>query len=465
MGNLALDIASSGLASQQVALQTVAENLANANTPGYVVETANIVTNPATDALGVGDGARVTGVTQANDELLVANSRQAQGALAQSTALQQSLTAAQSVFPEPSANGISATLANFWQSWDSIVQNPSAPAARTQVVDLAQNLATQFQQASIQLTNLSSNAQSQLSSIVGQATTQLADVAQLNGQIVATEGTGAPANSLIDQRNQLLDNLAGSIGAHATPQTDGTVSLSVGGVTLVQGTWADKLALTGTAGSVAIESQTAKLALPTSSGTAAGLLGAVNQYLPQYQSQLDSVANALASTVNQQLATGYAVVPAGTTLPNGTTTTATTTVPGSDYPLFTGSGAAGISVAANVAANPQLLAASATPTLPDATNDGGNAQAMANLGTLAGGPDETYRSLIQNLGAQVSAVNGQVQAQTSVANTAQANLQSVTGVSTDSQMVQMLTYQQAYQASAKVISTVDTAIQSLLNAV
>ncbi|MGH9017303.1 MAG: flagellar basal body rod C-terminal domain-containing protein, partial [Acidimicrobiales bacterium] len=137
---------------------------------------------------------------------------------------------------------------------------------------------------------------------------------------------------------------------------------------------------------------------------------------------------------------------------------------GAGYPLFVGSGAAGLAVNSAVSGNPQLIAASSTATLPDATNDGGNAQAMAELYNVDSGPDARYQSLIQGLGSQVQAVNNQVTAQTSVANAAQANLQSIVGVNTNDQMVAMITDQQAYQASAKLVSTVDTMMQALISA-
>ena len=189
-------------------------------------------------------------------------------------------------------------------------------------------------------------------------------------------------------------------------------------------------------------------AIPTSSGSVAGQLAAINQYLPAYQAQLNTAANDLATTVNTQLAAGYTATGAS----------------GAGYPLFEGSGAAGLSVNSAISGNVQLIAASSTATLPDATNDAGNAQAMAELYNSPTGPDQQYQSLIQGLGTQVAAVNSQVQAQTSVANAAQQNLQSIEGVNTNDEMVQMLTFQQAYQASAKLVSTVDTMMQALIQA-
>jgi flagellar hook-associated protein 1 len=448
MGDLALGIAASGLDAQQAAMDTISENLTNASTPGYVAESAQLTTDPGGDLLGVGDGVRVAGVTQNSDGLLATNALQTQGVLSQSTSLQQILQGAQSVFPVSTTSGISADLTTFWQSWDAISQNPSSAAPRTEVIDDAQNLVSDFQQASQELTDLQNNAQQQVTTSVAQVNTMLQQVATLNGQITTTEGSGAPANSLIDQQNQLLSQLASSIGAVGVTQPNGTVNVDVGGVTLVQGTWNDTVETHGGTGDMSLVAQASGATIPASAGSMAGQLAAINQYLPAYQSQLDAAANDLASTVNTQLAAGYTATGAS----------------GAGSPLFEGSGAAGLSVNAAVVANPQLIAASATATLPDATNDGSNAQAMAELYNSPTGPDQQYQSLIQGLGSQVAAVNSQVQSQTSVANAAQENLQSIEGVNTNDEMVQMLTFQQAYQASAKLVSTVDTMMQSLIQA-
>ena len=447
MPNVSLNIAATGLDAAQTAMDTISQNLSNANTPGYVTETANLVNNPGGDALGVGDGVRVTSVTQTGDTLLLSNAQQAGAALAQSTALQQVLQQAQFSFQEPSSSGLSSDLSKFWQSWDQVASNPSDPAGRQSVVDLAQNVATDLQQASAQLSTTMSSTISQLSGTVSTANTLLAEVAGLNQQITATASTGGSPNALIDQRTQLMGQLADGLGAVGAVQPDGSLKVSIGGIALVDGNWADKLSVQMSGTSASIVAATSKATLAPTAGTAAGLLAAVNQYLPGYQAQLDSVANNLSSLVNGALTAGYT----------------SSGAPGT--PLFTGTGAAAISVSSSIAANPQLIAASGSSTLPDATNDGSNAQNIANLWNSATGPDVAYRALVQNVGDQVSSVNSQVQAQTSVSNAAQQNLQAVTGVNPNDQLVKLLNFQQSYQASAKVISTADSAIQSLLAAV
>jgi flagellar hook-associated protein 1 FlgK len=237
----------------------------------------------------------------------------------------------------------------------------------------------------------------------------------------------------------------------------------VGGAQLVQGSTADSLTMqtTGSPPSVSIVSNNTGAAVPVSNGTMAGLLTAVNVNIPSYQSQLNTVATNLANTVNGALGQGYDA--------SGNTDVAAGSGvgPNNSAPLFVignASGAAAtISVNQAVVTNPALLAAATAST--NGANDGSNASAMAELGTLSTGPDQSYQTFITNLGSQVQTVTNQANAQSSLSQSLSASLQSVTGVNTDQQTVEMLGYQQAYQASAKVISTIDSMVQSLLQAV
>jgi flagellar hook-associated protein 1 FlgK len=222
-------------------------------------------------------------------------------------------------------------------------------------------------------------------------------------------------------------------------------------VVVSAGAW-DSLSATGTSPNMSVTATAngTTVDTPLTTGTitpggqSAGLLTAINSYIPSYQAALDTVASNLASTVNTQLESGYTA--------SGTTGTAND--------LFTGTTAASISVAIT---NPAGIAAATNASA--AANDGSNAQAMAELFNSPTGPDQAYRTLIQQIGSDTQTTNNQVTTQTAVATAAQQNLQAVTGVNTDQQMVSLISFQQAYQASAKVISTVDQAMQSLLAAV
>jgi flagellar hook-associated protein 1 FlgK len=130
--------------------------------------------------------------------------------------------------------------------------------------------------------------------------------------------------------------------------------------------------------------------------------------------------------------------------------------------------AATISVNAAIVADPTLIAAAgpnATNTGPIGTNDGSNAQAMAELGSSATGPDLDYQNLVESIGSDTQNANSQLASQTSVATQAQQALQSVTGVDTDQQLTSLMQFQDAYQASAQVVNIINSTMQSLMQAV
>src|SRR5579875_2430205 len=440
-----LSIASSSIAAETAAIDTIAQNIANAQTPGYVAETPGLSAVPTPGGNGVGDGVEVTGITQATNALLSANNWQAQGALANVTALQQTLRSAETLFPVGTASlattatgvsSISAELSAFWNSWDAISQNPSSSAPRIQTVDDAQSLVVSLHQVASQLTQITTNVKAQLSEQVTQVNTLLAKVGTLN-ESIAKAVTPSGANELEDQLNQVIGTLAQLAGVSARMQPDGTATISIGGVTVVQETTVMpvKLASAGTPPSTVLELATSpSVEVPATHGSVAGLLASLNRYLPKYHAQL---------------AKGYTATGAS----------------GATYPLLVGTGALGLTVNTAVAQNPALIAASGTSTPAAAVNDGANAQAMAELSTSPTGPSSRYRTLVQDLGTDAQTANDQLGAATAVASQAQAALQAVTGVDVTEQMTQLLTDQQNFEASSKLVSIMSATIQSLEQAI
>ncbi len=455
-------IAASGLEADRAAMDTIADNLSNVNTAGYAAESPVLTTTASGDVLGIGAGVTVLNVAQAQDAVLSADNLAASGAAAGSSALQQTLSSIESIFPEPGSNGLSAQLSTFWSSWDTIATNPSETAPRTEVINQAENMVSTLNQASTSLSQTAENTSTQINSDVTQVNGLLSQVAALNKSIVATVASGGQPNSLIDQRNNLVGQLGQDIGITTNAQSDGSLNVYVGGVQLVQGGTSDSLTMksTGSPPSVSIVSNNTGVTLPVSNGTLAGLLTAVNVSIPGYQSQLNTVATNLANTVNSALGQGFDA--SG----NSDVAAGAGVGPNNSAPLFVignSSGAAAtISVNQAVVGNPALLAAASSAT--NGTNDGSNASALAELGTSPTGPDQAYQTFITNVGSDVQTVTAQSNAQSSLSQSLSASLGSVTGVNTDQQTVEMLGFQQAYQASAKVISTIDTMVQSLLAA-
>jgi flagellar hook-associated protein 1 len=474
----ALNIGASSVNADMTAIDALAQNIANAETPGYISEAANLATLPGGSIFGVGSGVEVTSIVQATNALLSANNWQAQGALSNLSALQETLSAVENIFPiatqpagattsSSTSSSIAGQLSTFWSAWDAIAENPSSQAPRVEVIDDAQGLVTSLHEASSQLAQITRNAVAELTGQVQQVNTLLAQVAGLNKSIVVTAGSGASTAPLEDQLQAALGTLSQLAGVDVRMQSNGTATVSIGGMTVVQQGTASTLTVasssTATSGaktppiSVELElgSGTA-LAMPVSSGSVAGLLSAVNTSIPKARSMLNSVAVALATTVNNELKTAY------------TSTGSPATSTPDHWQMFVGTPtASGIEVNSAMAATPSLIAVSATDATTGraAANNGGIAQAMAELGTTPNGPDANYQTLVQSIGALTQSVNNQMEAQTAVASQAKQALQAVTGVDVTSDLTSLLTFQQNYEASAKVLNTVDSAVQTLLQAV
>jgi flagellar hook-associated protein 1 FlgK len=208
------------------------------------------------------------------------------------------------------------------------------------------------------------------------------------------------------------------------------------------------------------------------------MLDVVNNYVPGYQANLDQVAQSLMGSVNNLMSQGYDL--------NGNQGTA----------FFLGSGASDIEVNPAVAADPSLIAAAASP-LPSgstATNEDGtiaaevgelpNSQTVtiseptagwaagtsasawtSTTTTTAAEPDVVYNQLVTSIGQTTSLVNSNLTNQQAVTTNVTSALQSATGVNTDEELTNMVMYQNAYDASAKFISTVDTTLQTLIGMV
>jgi flagellar hook-associated protein 1 FlgK len=436
-----IEQASGALDAARYGLSVVSQNIANAGTTGYTrqaaqqasVDGAPGVPSIYTRPTGPG-GVTITGTTRLNDPILDARSRTEHARSGSTDTTASTLSAIEGVFPEPSDNGLSEQLNDFWNSWASVANDPGSTAPRTVLLQKAATVTSTLNAMSTTLSDIGASTAQSLDQGVAAANSDAGQLATLNGQIAVATATGANANALLDQRDVLLGRLSASVGGVATINPNGSADVSVGGQPLVSGVSTTALSVTGTS-QVAVGATTVALA----GGSAAAEVLALTSTIPGYQSRLDAVATALAGSVNSAQAGGYDL--AGN----------------AGGPLFTGSSAATIGVAIVA---PTALAASGTP---GGNLDGSNALALSRQGTAAASPDTTYADLVGSIGSAASLANQQQVTQAAVTTSVDALRTSVSGVNYDEEVSNMLTFQHAYSAASRVLTTVDSMLDTLIN--
>ncbi len=419
-----LQTALSGLEAAQAAITTTGENIANANTAGYTRQTVQTAaTSPLNIAsqnggIQVGTGVTITDVSRIRNQFLDVQYRAQNSATTNANSNATELGQVQTALNEPSDSGLQYIMGKFWSAWSSLASAPTNPAARQAVVDAGQTLASTFNAVSQQIQTVQSQASQQYASLTasnGQVAQDAQQIATLNAQIAQATQAGISPNTLLDQRDKALDDLSGLAQISVSTGSNGAVTVNFGDASspLVSGTtvtWPQTLtsAAGGHLGSL----------LNMSSST--GPIG-------QFQSSLDGVANQVISSVN-------ALQPSS--------------------PFFTGTSAGTIAVSAT---------ASTVQTSSSSTSGADLATAIGNL--TNGAPDQAYASFVGQVGSGVQAAQTSQSTQQAVLTAVSNQRQSVSGVSLDEEMTNLIQYQQAYQASARVMNAINSTLDTLINTV
>jgi flagellar hook-associated protein 1 FlgK len=286
----------------------------------------------------------------------------------------------------------------------------------------------------------------QLTKLVSSVNSMTSELADLNYAIVNGVVGGLPVNDLLDRRDVLAMKISEAVGGTISTTDDGSISIAIYGSNLVNRNQAEPLQVGLSGGQTVIQWTNKGTPPPTvgvSTGTANGLLTAINTTMPTWQAKLDAVAAALAAKVNTQQAAGYDL--------DGNAGAA----------MFSGVTARTITMTLT---DPRQVAASAyAPVGGSVSLDGTNADAMSNTAMLADSPDVLYQNLVNALGVVVQASTQGVSSLNSVVSNIDAQRESNSGVNLDEEMTNLLSYQRAYEAAGRMMSAVDSALDTLIN--
>jgi flagellar hook-associated protein 1 FlgK len=470
--NSLLNIATSGVTMARVAMEVTSENIANVNTPGYSRQKTIFETSPVNNANGfpLGTGVQLATVQRSHDELLQLQLVKGNSQYGESETRQTALSQIEPFFNEVTNDGLGQAMEDFFNSWQDLSVTSQGPAERQAVLSRSQTLVDTFHQLNTNLNDSLSNADRSLEGITADITDTAKSIASLNEQILQTERLGGNANELRDQRDYLTQELAKKAGVSYAEQGDGTLTVTLpGGEPLVQGnsfatlstevdagTGLNKVMLSPLGGGAAAD-VTATIGGPDNSlGEIGGTLQVRDVIVPGYLAKLDEMARQLVTTVNTQHSSGYGL-------------------DGTQNDFFDPSR----TTSADIALNPSLTTNKIAAAAQDPTSASGgpgdntNALALAQLKsasfafTVDGKTTNStmasyYNAFVSSVGIDSeNAANSTAQNQ-SFLRQLNALRESNSGVSLDEEMANLIKYQRAFEASAKVINTASEMLDTVM---
>ena len=467
----AIDLGQRALQVQQQGMEVTGHNLANVNQPGYSRQRLDV---QSARSLGTsigqqGTGIDATGIQQLRstllDQQMISDLSVSSATKAEQQAMQmaqaglgqlvdqsasdtQGTTASSGVAGQ---TGLTETISDLFSGFQDLATQPSQSEARQGLLVTAENLAQRFQQIDLRLKQVNGSLNESVKADVTSANDLLEDIATLNQSIArAEQGNQGSANDLRDSRQQKLEALAKLVKIDTADAGQGRVEVSVAGATLINDTGlVDRLeAYDPGTGQLGIRTQAGGAPLTLTGGSLHGTIEARDVDLAKLQSGLDQLAATMITEINTIHTAGFSLT--------GTT----------GEVFFSGTGAADIAVNQNLSDNPALIQASGS-----AFERSGNQIALAlgklSTTTFAALGDRTFSQsfaqTVTTVGQTLDSLNTESETQSNVEQMLTAQRDAISGVSMDEEVTNLLKYQKAFQASAKLISTVAEMLDTVLS--
>jgi flagellar hook-associated protein 1 len=309
-----LNIGSRAMAASYAQLTVTGNNIANANTPGYSQQTANLETSfsQQTGSGFFGSGVDVATVTRAHSDFLTREAATAASISAADDARSTQLQQLQNVF-QTDQSGLGYAAQQAFNSFVDVANNPQDSSARQSALASIGTMASDFSNAASQLDTQQAGVADQLRTSVASINALTTQIAALNKQIASAQASGQSPNSLLDQRDTAINSLSQLAGVTTVAAADGTVGVFLGGSqTLVLGSNATALVAVSDAFDpskvqVGISNGSTTTTLPDgfiASGSVSGLLRVQNQDIPDARGLLGQLAASIAGAMNSQQALG-----------------------------------------------------------------------------------------------------------------------------------------------------------------
>lgn len=484
-------IANTSLGTISSEIGILSRNVSNANTPGYATRVAQTGTGPT-------GSAEVNGVTRITNPALFKSQLQSTSGGAQASAVYNGLSTIAQLLNTDS-NGNSSSPSSFIGKLSSALQTydaaPTDMTAATGVVTAAKDLANSLNQATATVQSVRQNADQQIADSVTNINSILSKFEQVNTAIVGGTASKKDVTDLLDQRDSLLTQLSSEIGITTVTRPNNDMMIFTdSGVTLFETaprsvTFQPNPALTAgaTGNAVYVDgvqvTGNSNFATSAHSGKLAGLTQLRDTIAPAYQNQLDEIARGLVSAFSEsdQTGGGAPALPGLFTYPGATAVPGAALVPGLAGQIQVNANADPSQGGDPTRVRDGGISAPGNPayiynTSGGALYTGRIEQLISSLSANQAFDPKASLNTDTSLTAFASSSDGWLSAQkqqASNANTYQSAmlsqstqaLSNAVGVNLDSQMAKMLDLENSYQATAKLMATVDSLYTTLFNAI
>ena len=453
-----LQIGTDALKTQQKAIEITGHNIANVNTPGYSRQRVNMATNvPIPSSAGLmGTGVTAKEVVRIYDRFLDNQIDDETQDLGRWESQKGALERVESFFNEASGSGLNQTMSEFWNAWRDLTNNPSGHVERVSLLGKSEIMAYQFQQTYDGLSAMRTDLDASIVGTVDEINLKAAEIADLNQKIIEAEGDGAHANDFRDARDLAVKDLSLMIDVTTYEESSGSINVSLkDGSSLVSGSDTSDLSTlvsdSGYRDVVWASDPTGSINSKISGGKLKGWIEVRDVIIAGYMSNLEDLADGIKDAVNDYHRVGYG-------LDDST---------GNDF--FSGTLAGNnFAVDAGIAADSNKIAAATGAGLP---GDNGNAIAIAELqnalmmNSNTTTFDNYYNSMVSSVGNKARQAAMSYDHHTAMVSYLENCRESISGVSLDEEMVNLIQFQHGYNAAAKLISTTDELLQALINMV
>lgn len=450
-----LNTSKEALLSHLSAINITGSNIANVNTPGYT-RLRPVFSSTGTKATGdVQIGVEISTIQRIYDKFLDSRIVQQEQIAGYTDAQFSYLQQIETIFNESQGTGLNNAMNEFWNAWGDLSVNPSGQAERDALVAVSEGLALMFRQKSGQLTELQADINSAIPGAVDQVNSLTAKIAMYNHDILTSLTGGASAGDLQDKRANLLNELAGLTDFFYVEDADGSISVFLmDGRPLVEGGNSWQLGTqTDPANSsfydIIYVQDGANLNGLISGGSLAGYLEMRDNKIEGYLAGFDSLARGIADAVNAGHRLGY------DTYGNA----------GGNFFEFAGGvqDAAHLQVSSAVAGNSGMIAASGSINADgeNATRIGALKDALLMDGNLCTF-NTYYSSFVGRIGQDVNTLTSTNDRQTAILNHLQEQRETISGVSLDEEMMNLMKFQLGYGAAARLATTAEELMDTLM---